>query len=328
MTMTEKENILKYYRHEAADHYPDLRYLYTLHPAKGFLERPVDADGMTEDWFGVKYVYESKGGASLPDPHLPPVVTDLEKWREQIKFPDLDNWDWEKAVELDKVNEIDRENNALSVLIQCGIWERCHSLLGMQEALEALITDEDLMGELISAVAEYKLKLFTYIIKYYKPDIIRQHDDWGTQKSMQMSPKLWRKLIKPHVARLAELCHQNGVAYEQHSCGLIQEIVPDFVEIGIDSWQGMHINDVPKLKQITNGKLNYHMALDAQKYLAMDGEGKLTEEILRKEVHNTVQMCAEGGSYFAVFTALDPTWWGTGIVWDEIFKTAVQVSVS
>lgn len=318
MSITEKENILRFYRHEKPDHMPVMKYLHTLHPARGFLERPVDAEGMKYDWFGVEYVYEPKAGASLPNPNKAPIITDITKWREQVVFPDLDAVDWEEAIAKDNVAGIDRENKVLSVLVQCGIYERMHALMGMEGAMCALVEEPEAAQELIDAIAEHKYKLISYILKYYKPDILRHHDDWGSNTSMQMSPATWRKMFKPHVKRLADLCHAHGVFYEQHSCGVIESIVPEFVEIGIDSWQGTMINDVRKLQKITNKKLLYHMSLDALRYYGLDFSGQLTEELLREDVRKTVLSCAEDGTFFPVLAIKDPNWWGTSIIYDEI----------
>ena len=325
MNITEKENILRFYRHEKPEHMPDLSYLFTLHPAKGFLERPIDAEGMVTDWFGVEYVFEAGAGASLPDTRKPPVVTDITKWREQIRFPDLDDMDWEAAAARDGVDSVDRENKVLSVLVQCGLYERLHALTGMEQAFIAMLTEPEDTQDLLSAIAGHKIRLFKKIIKYYRPDIIRHHDDWGTQLSMQMSPELWREIIKPHIAGFVETCHSEGVLYEQHSCGLIEPIVPDMVEIGVDSWQGMHINDVPKLQKTVGNKLLFHMSLDVQRYMAWDKAGKLSESSLRKDVRDTIMDCASFGNYFPVMAIADPNWWGTAAISDEMSKCAASV---
>ena len=327
--VTERENILKYYHHQKPDHMFDFGSLHIVHPARGFLERPLDDLGQTTDWFGVEYAYDDLFAVSLPDSRKEPILKDVTQWREQVTFPDLDAIDWEEAARKDHMDEIDRENKVVEVLVQCGIYERMHSLMGMAPCMMALIEEPEASAEFLQALGEYKLKLFSYIIEYYKPDIIRQHDDWGTQISMQMSPALWREMIKPIVKQAVDLCHSKGVIYEQHSCGLIEPIIPDFVEIGIDSWQGMMINDVKRLQGITKGRLVYHMSLDLQKYLAADYAGNLTEEILRKEVREAVLPCAEDGTFFPILATngFDRSWWGTAVIFDEIDRCNKEVQI-
>jgi hypothetical protein len=101
---------------------------------------------------------------------------------------------------------------------------------------------------------------------------------------------------------------------------MVGKIVPDLAEIGVDSWQGMHINNVPALMAITKDTLTYHMGLDIQRYEGMDYSGDLTEEKLRKDVHDTVVACAKGNLYWAVGSSPTRGWWGNAVIADEIKK--------
>ncbi len=319
MAVSERENILKCYRHEMPDHLPDFTAMHIMAHVNGFLERPPNNRG-GKDWFGVEWIYEETGNAPLPDPSAIPIVSDISNWREQVKFPDLDAWDWELAVKLDKPDEIDKEKFVLASWVMNGIFERFQTLLGLEESMVALLTDTDEAFEFISAITDHKLKLYEKLIAYYKPDIICQHDDYGSQTSMLLSPELWRKLIKPNTARLADFCKQHGVFFEQHSCGLVEPIVPDLCEIGVTSWQGMHINDIPKLKQQTNGKLNYFTTMDMQKYAQLDSMGKLTEDLIRSDVRKTITESAKGGSYIPFVFSVDESWWGVNVIIDEFAR--------
>src|SRR4030042_567658 len=67
-------------------------------------------------------------------------------------------------------------------------------------------------------------------------DMIWLGDDVGGQASMVMSPALWRRFLKPKMARLIEALKainpELKVAY--HSDGAIHPIIQDLVEIGLD----------------------------------------------------------------------------------------------
>lgn len=343
MAITEKENILKFYRHELPDHMLNPQFMHML-IGYGYLERPLEPrvvellqlepekydqyEVSMEDWFGVPYILDPASG-SIPDPNAPHILTDITKWKKQVKFPDLEAYDWEAAARFDHADMVDRENKVLCVMVQCGLYERFHSLAGMENAMIWMLTEPEATQELLQAIADHKIRLFEKIIQYYRPDILKHHDDYGSQHAMQMNPDLWRQMIKPHIARFVELCHDNGVFYEQHSCGFVEPIIPDFVEIGIDSWQGMHINDVPKLKKLTAGKLNFNMTLNHQQYMADDYAGKLTEESLRKQARETIMECAGGGNYFPGLALApgDYRWWGAAVLRDEIAHCIAEVKI-
>lgn len=91
------------------------------------------------------------------------------------------------------------------------------------------------------------------------------------------------------------------VLWDVYSCGFIEPVVPDFVEIGIDSWQGMEINDIAALKQITGDKLSYHTTPDYQKYHTEELCGTMVEESVRERVRETFLKNAEGGCYLPMF---------------------------
>ena len=318
-SISEKENLLRFYNHEKPDHLPILsEALFTKHPFLSFLERP--DDGGNKDWFGVTYMHDELTNTYVPAHDIPPVITDITKWREQLVIPDVDAMDWDAAYEIDKIPDEVRSKKVVSLLIQAGIWERMHALMGMSNAFVALIEEPEEAKALLEALGDYKCKLITKLIEYFKPDIIRQHDDYGTQISMQMNANLWREMIKPQIKRFVDVCHENGVKYEQHSCGRIEEIVPDFVEVGVDSWQGMQVNDVPRLLEVTGSALNYHMSMSVVAYQAADMAGQLTEEELRQDIRKTVIACSVNGCYFPTFASLGVKWWGIPVIQDEVDK--------
>lgn len=336
MKISEKENLLKFYRHETPDHLPDLDAGFTRKNL-GILERPEEGTvkwehinpaypiaGQDMDWFGVHYTYDEHTRASMPcKPYL---LDDITQWHDKVKIPDADSWDWERAIKIDPPvsNEI-RDKTALCINLRSGLFERFHSLMGMEEAFAALLMEPEESKELLKSIADYKCNVLKKIIYYYHPDIFRFHDDYGTQQSMQMSPDTWRNMIKPHIKRLVDICHNSGVYFELHSCGMMEQIVPDFVEIGVDSWQGMHINNVVELKKITGNKLNYHMSLNIPDYQVLDFAGKLTEDSLRKDVHDTLVSCSKGGCYFPMVYAIGPAWWGMSVIEDEVNRCRMEI---
>lgn len=65
-------------------------------------------------------------------------------------------------------------------------------------------------------------------------DGLRIMDDWGAQRSLLISPEMWRTYFKPMYADYAEIAHAHGKKIFMHSDGYILDIYPDLIEIGID----------------------------------------------------------------------------------------------
>ena len=65
-------------------------------------------------------------------------------------------------------------------------------------------------------------------------DGVAFYDDWGTQSGMIVSPGLWRELFKERYRRQFDLAHAGGLDVYFHTCGLVEELIPDLIEIGVD----------------------------------------------------------------------------------------------
>lgn len=320
--MTPKERVWAFFHHEPTDELPNDDGIFVLFNPEAYAERPPHTTGGT-DWFGVQWKYEESVDAIAPDHTQPPVLDDICDWKDVVKFPDLDAWDWSKVEEIDHISEIDRENKVFEMMFVNGPFERLHMLMGFENALCSLITDPDEVAEFFDAFMEWKLKLMEKVISIYKPDVLMFHDDWGTQNGMFFSPDIWRELIKPQIKKAVDRCHELGVIFDMHSCGKMEEIVPEFAELGIDAWQGMEINDIPKLKAITGNKLSYHTTPDYQKYQTAELSGTLTEEDLRRQVRETFYKTAEGYCYCPMFLPFGG--WSKDIMIDEILKCGKTV---
>ena len=65
-------------------------------------------------------------------------------------------------------------------------------------------------------------------------DVLCFYDDAGTQRGMQISPQTWRRYIKPAWGRVLDAVRAThpDVRFFLHSCGAIDPIVPDVIELG------------------------------------------------------------------------------------------------
>lgn len=308
MLLSERENILRVYRHQMPQRLPDafngIQFSYILN---GFHERPPNNRG-GKDWFGVEWVYEETGDAPVPDHSKPPILDDIKNWREKVIFPELDAWDWENAAKVDKVDYLDRVKKVYNLMLLCGPFERLHMLMGFENALYALVEASEEVKAFFDAFMDYKCRLIDKIAVYYKPDVISFHDDWGTQKNLFFSPATWRILIKPQIQKAVDCCHKNNIIFELHSCGKMEQIIPEFAEMGIDSFQGMSINDVTAMKKITGDRLTYTMVPDYQSLDAKKHSGSISGEELLREAVDYIMRCAEGGCFIPLIVPPN-SWW-------------------
>ncbi|RLD10462.1 MAG: hypothetical protein DRI44_06040 [Chlamydiae bacterium] len=289
--MTQKENLLRTINHDNPEWVPNgLEAVKWIFPP--VIERPAQA-GL--DDFNVKWDIKKDAEGGTYPAHNGNTITDISKWREQITFPDLQSMDWNSVSK--HAGKINREENLLCGFVEMGLFERSYLLLGMDEALISFLTMPDEMEQLISAIADYKIKFIELFDDTANLDMIWYGDDWGTQNNLFLPPKIWRKIIKPHTQRIYNCMKKRNIIINQHSCGKIEDVFTDIVEMGAQIYNpAQPCNDLAKLKNKFAGKITFCGGIDSQFVLA---KPNVTEEEIRIEVRKRIDELAEGGGYIA-----------------------------
>lgn len=269
-----------------------LDYNFLRHP-KYVKERPEGCDGY--DWFGVHWTYQPETNSSMVSPGYPHIITDITKWEDQVKFPDLEQYDWQ-AIAVEETANWDRENKISMVMVINGIFERSHHLLGFENALMAMYEEPEAYKALLHRIADYKCDLIKIISKYYKPDVIMMHDDYGAADRTLMSPDCWREFIKEPLARMVKTAHNCGMMYEHHSCGFVEPLIGDLIEIEVDSLNPLQrpCNDLKKIKELYDGKITFVGGFNSQGIIENPTSA---EEDIMNDIQTSYDILAPGGGY-------------------------------
>jgi uroporphyrinogen decarboxylase len=115
------------------------------------------------------------------------------------------------------------------------IYEWSWWIRGMEHFLVDLVSDPPMAEALIRKVERHTTRLAVATARA-GVDVLSFYDDAGMQRGMQLSPHLWRQHVKPAWRRVIEAVRAESptVKLFLHSCGKIDEIVPDIVELGFD----------------------------------------------------------------------------------------------
>lgn len=311
--MTNREDCLLAYKHKTPSHIPCFFTDIALIQAAPQMERYT---GLTagEDYWGCHWTYEDTIHACAPTPNRY-LFTEIEDWKDHMHFPDLEAIDWEKQAEIDVhsdfigfvmgygLNQLPDGKSAFDddrihvCMILNGMFERMHACMGFENALCALMEDPDSCKEFFHAVADWKIAYIKKIAQYYDIDVINAHDDYGTKDRLFMSLDLWRELIKPELARIVEATHECGMIYQHHSCGYVEPLLEDLIEIGvdaIDTLQGGSNPNLAELKAQYGDKLTFCGGFDTQGVLDFPG---VTPEEVKTEYRKVIDDLAPHGSY-------------------------------
>ncbi len=83
-------------------------------------------------------------------------------------------------------------------------------------------------------IHEFNLQQLQEILKHpYDAAMIM--DDWGSQQSLLISPRMWREQFKPCYRELCDMAHRAGKLVFFHSDGFILDIIEDLIEIGVNA---------------------------------------------------------------------------------------------
>ncbi len=120
-----------------------------------------------------------------------------------------------------------------------GVFEMCCRVRGTEQFYMDLVTNTDTACRLMDKFVELK-------VGYYRAaaerlgryvQLVREVDDIAGQQALLISPKMYRELIKPRHKALFEA--QRRYFPEPfyvffHSDGAIYDVIPDFIELGVD----------------------------------------------------------------------------------------------
>ena len=311
--ITPRENALIAYRHGTPMWIPTFFTDISCFQACPQMER-YTGNQSGKDYFGVDWTFVPQMGAPMPTPGTE-LFSDMTEWREYVKIPDVDAIDWEKQAELDAHTDMlalaagagivpikdggsiyDGDKLVVCMVIN-GMFERLHAMMGMTNALCALIEEPEECKAYFHAIADYKIAYFKKIAKYYKVDIINAHDDYGTNDRLFMSVEMWRELIKPELKRMVDACHECGVLYQHHSCGYIEPLLEDLIEIGVDAIDTLQASCNPNLKELKKkygSQITFCGGFDNMNIL---DNPQATKEDIQNEYVRVINDLAPGGSY-------------------------------
>ena len=252
--VTSKENIAAMYfdRHPYWCPIPVDSAMLTTPLYNNQLGRGSSAD--TTDVFGIEWEYVKAAGGAMVRPGEP-FMEDVNEWKDKIKFPNIDEWDWAGAVEEARFDR--RLSNQLSFVN--GFWfERLISLMDFAPAALALI-DEDqkpAIHSLFEAMTEFGMKLVDKFIEYWPGlDGFNVHDDWGSQKSPFFSQATAYELFVPYMKALTDHIHSKGRYASLHSCGHTEDRVQCYIDGGFDQWSPQTMNDTHALYEAFGDKI-------------------------------------------------------------------------
>ena len=185
-----------------------------------------------------------------------------------------------------------------------GVFEMQQRVRGMTNAMMDPFMFPEFSDLLIGKIADLKIEFWEVALNELADvvDVVAEGDDYGTQDSQLIDPDQFRACYKPHIARVIAAMRKgapNGKVMF-HSCGNVRAIIPDFIEIGIDILNPVHITTtgmepVQLKKDFGRDIVFWGGVVDTQKVLPTASPSEISEHVKK----NIDALAPGGGFVFA-----------------------------
>ncbi len=174
------------------------------------------------------------------------------------------------------------------------------TLFSYEQFMMNLMLKRDMMEHWLDRKLAHDLEILEKYLKIVGPyiSVIHMNDDFGAQEALQIPPDLYREVFKPRQKKWIEFVKaRTDAKIFIHCDGAIEELLPDFIEIGIDilnplqtSAKGM---DPEKIKKKYGNNLCFWGGgVETQSTLPF---GSI--EGIQRQVKERIELLSEGGGY-------------------------------
>ncbi len=205
-----------------------------------------------------------------PDPHLPEVTHDLEYWSEHLP-QDM-------------------------VISAQGVGHFCEFLtwlMGYETLCLALYDDRDLVRAISDRLFEFFRVTTERALQFERVGILEPSDDMGFKTATLFSPEDMREFVLPGHKMVIEKAHAAGRVSVLHSCGNINQVIPDLVSFGLD---GKHSFE-DTIEDVRDVKHTYGRDMALLGGIDVDFLCRADEQAIRRRIRETLDICQPGGGY-------------------------------
>lgn len=210
-------------------------------------------------------------------------VTDLDSYPVTTYFPlsgvetveEVDAYHWPDPDWFDysAIREtIDSHPDKAIIIGHEGPFQIVTYLISMEEFFVLMVEEPEVAKRILDKMVEFELEYYRRCFEAGggKIDVLRPHDDYGTQISMLFSVEMWREFFKENTKKLVDLAHSYGAFYQQHSCGAVEPVIEDLIECGVDALEPLQKVkglEADNLLRKYGGRITFHGGIDTQDIL-------------------------------------------------------------
>ena len=195
------------------------------------------------------------------------------------RIEELDGLVWPSRDQVDLAGAVARvrEARATGLAVLSGAWATIFTgtrrSMGEAEYLLAMPDQPELIAEIVRRTADGFLDINEALFSQCADciDVFYFGSDFGTQRSLFISPEAFRQFFLPHLARLTEHARGFGLKVMYHTCGAVADLIPDFIACGIDVLDPVQVSAASMAPEALaarfRGRIAFHGGISTQTLL-------------------------------------------------------------
>jgi uroporphyrinogen decarboxylase len=176
------------------------------------------------------------------------------------------------------------------------VWGAVCEFFGMENALANLLLQPKLVDATIERVMDYYIGRDELLFEKCKGrfDIYLFGDDFASDRGLLFSLETWRRFFKHPTKKRIDLAKSHGLKVHNHCCGVMHELIPEFIDMGIDELEPcqFHLSGMSaeRMSREFGRHITFYGGIDTQKTIPFG-----TPEEVRKKVRDTMEVFPGGG---------------------------------
>ena len=176
----------------------------------------------------------------------------------------------------------------------CGLCD----LVGMEKGLMMLASDPPLADAIVDIVHNFSIEKVRRSLAAAgdRVQICYWGDDFATDKALMMGYDCWKRFFRKPMARIIAAIRDAGVHAHVHCCGAMAELLPDFIDMGVESIEPCQFHlpamDPVRLKREFGHHLVFFGGVDSQHVLPFG-----SPDDVRRETRSRIDVVGKAGGY-------------------------------
>jgi uroporphyrinogen decarboxylase len=162
------------------------------------------------------------------------------------------------------------------------LFSRLHKLRGFVNTMMDFHQEPERTARLLDMIVDFKIAQCEELHRRFGDRVhgLFVTDDWGTQERTFISRKTFDDFFAPRYARMFEVIHGCGWHVILHSCGRINDFVPNLIDLGVDvlNMQQSRNYGLVEFGERFRGRVCFLATVDIQSTMPRASDAEIREE--------------------------------------------------